>query len=121
MLVVGSRMAGVPVTVVIPEDILAVFIPSVIGVESGSSLLTPAHGPNLKVLGHVDHYVPVTKDIPGNLASFRGLFDLKTVMNYEWVIMHHSPHDEEIVPQIVPSVFVGHSLVHATFRRQRSI
>jgi hypothetical protein len=121
MLVVSSGMAGVLVAVVVPKDIPVVLIPRMISVVDGSGLSPLAYGPDLEVLGHIDHDVPVTKDIPGNLASFRGLLKRKGITYYEWIIVHHSRHDEEIVFQIVPTVLVGHSLVHATSRRRSSI
>jgi hypothetical protein len=99
MLVVRSWMAGVFIPIVIPKDILAVLIPRVIGIADGSGLPPLAYSPNLEVLGHIDHDVPVTKDIPGNLASFRGLLNRKGMgmRHYEWIIVYRSPHDEEIV------------------------
>lgn len=121
MLVVSSRMVGVSIAIVIPKDIPAVLIPRMVGVTDSPCLPPVAHGPNLEVFGHIDHHALVTKDIPGNQASLRGLFEPKFVVHYEWVIIHHSPYDEEIVSQIVPTVLVGHSLAHATFHRQSSI
>jgi hypothetical protein len=97
MLMVSSWMASVSVAIVIPKDVFAVLIPRMIGIADGSGLSPVAYGPDVEMLGHIDHYAPVTKDIPGNLASLRGSLNRKGMTHYKWIIVYHSQHDEEIV------------------------
>lgn len=98
MFVVNSRMIINIVTgVVIPEDILPALVPRMIRIPDSSSLSPLTYSSDLEVLENIDDYASMTKDIPGNFTSFRGSLDLKRVINYKRVILHHSQHDVQVV------------------------
>lgn len=98
VLVVGSPVAREWVGIVIPEDILPLLVACVVRISDRPGLGPLTHSPDFEILRHVEHNIPMTKDIPGNLASFRGYRgDLQIVVDYEGVIIQHAQDDVEIV------------------------
>lgn len=96
VLVVASSMARILMGVVIPKDIPPALVPCVIRIADSPSLSPPIYRSDLKVLGNINDYASMAKDIPGNLTGFRGSLDLKRVINYKRVILHDSQHDVQV-------------------------
>jgi len=110
MLVVSRAMLGMWMAVVIPKDVLPIPISRMVGISDGPSLSPLVPRSDLEVLGNINDYVFMTKDIPENLTSFRGCLDLKGMTNYKWVTFHDSQHDVQVVFQIAPVVLYAHFL-----------
>ena len=88
MSMVGSWMALVLVSVIVPEYIFAVFVSSVIRVSDSPSFLAPAYCPDLVVLRDIKNDVLMAENIPGNLASLRGWGrDLEVVSHHKGMVM----------------------------------
>ncbi len=95
--VVARSVQVVIVCVVVSEDIISALVASVVGVLYGLSVLLRVDHRDLEVLNHVDNYISVAKEFPGDQAALRGSLYFKVVIYYEGIVIRHSQRDVEIL------------------------
>ena len=61
------------------------------------SELLAADRRDLEILVHVDNYISVAKDFPGDQAALRGNLYIEVVVDYEGVVISYTQRDLQIL------------------------
>ncbi len=95
--VVARWVRVVIVRVVVSEDIVSALVASVVRILYCLSVLLRIDHRDLEIFDHVDDYISVAKEFPGDQAALRGILYIKVVVDYERIVIRHFQRDVEIL------------------------
>ena len=97
VLVVGRWVRVVMIRVIVSEDVVPALVASVVRILDGMSIFLRVDYRNLEILVHVDNYISVAKEFPGDHAALRGNLYSKIVVDYEGIVIGYAQSDLQIL------------------------